>query len=204
MASVLTIGHSNHAIADFLRLLRQHAVGVVADVRSAPYSRFSPHFNREALRGELRGAAIGYTYLGSELGGRSDDPKCYRNGRICYGSVARTQRFKDGLRRLTADLAKGMAEHRIALMCAEKEPLHCHRALLVAPALHAEGVEISHIHADGELESHTAAMGRLLASFDLHPQDNLFGEPRRALVEVAIRRQTSHVGHTLDASRTAH
>ena len=200
MASVLTIGHSNHAIVDFLRLLREHAVGVVADVRSAPYSRFNPHFNREALPPELRGAGIGYVYLGSELGGRSDDPACYRNSRICYDRVVETSRFQNGLRRL----AKGMAEHRIVLMCSEKEPLHCHRTLLVAQALNAEGVNISHIHADGELESHAAVMDRLLASFGLHPQDDLLGEPRGALVETAIRKQTMRVGHALDASHAGH
>ena len=196
MASVFTVGHSNHAVEDFLALLRQHAVTVVADVRSAPYSRFNPHFNREALRSELHDAGIGYVYLGSELGGRSDDPECYRNGRICYDRVAQTLRFQDGLRRL----AKGMAEHRIALMCAEKEPLHCHRTLLVAQALDAEGTEISHIHADGKLESHTAAMDRLLASFDLPAHGNLLGDSRAALVETAIREQTARVGHALDAS----
>ena len=200
MASVFTIGHSNHALADFLKLLHQHAVEVVADVRSAPYSRFNPHFNREALRSGLKGAGIGYVYLGSELGGRSDDPACYRDGRICYQRVARTSRFQGGLRRL----AKGMAEHRVALMCAEKEPLHCHRTLLVGQALDAEGVEISHIHADGELESHAAVMDRLLASFGLHPQGDLLGDSRADLVEAAIRKRTASVGHALDASDGAH
>ena len=196
MTSVFTIGHSNHALADFLKLLHQHGVTVVADVRSAPYSRFNPHFNREALRDELKNGGIGYVYLGGELGGRSDDPACYRNGRICYERVARTPRFQDGLRRL----AKGMAEHRIALMCSEKEPLHCHRTLLVGQALDAEGVDISHIHADGELESHAAAMDRLLASVGLCPQDDLLGDPRATLVKAAIQKQTGQVGHVLDAS----
>ena len=200
MASVFTIGHSNHALADFLKLLHHHAVEVVADVRSAPYSRFNPHFNREALRSGLRGAGIGYVYLGSELGGRSGDPACYRDGRICYERVARTSRFQSGLQRL----AKGMGEHRVALMCAEKEPLHCHRTLLVGQALDAENVDIAHIHADGELESHAAAMDRLLASFGLHPQGDLLGESRAALVEAAIREQTASVGHALDASERAH
>ena len=196
MASVFTIGHSNHTLANFLKLLHGHAIEVVADVRSAPYSRFNPHFSREALRGELKDAGISYVYLGRELGGRSDDPQCYQNGRICYERVARTPRFQDGLRRLT----KGMAEHRIALMCAEKEPLHCHRTLLVGQALDAKGVDISHIHANGELEGHAATMDRLLASFDLHPHDDLLEEPRAVLVEAAIRKQAASVGHALDTS----
>ena len=194
-----TIGHSNHALADFLALLRQHAVNAVADVRSAPYSRFNAHFNREAFCRALADAGIGYFYRGSELGGRSDDPACYRNGRISYDRVARTPRFRDGLHRL---VEKDMAEHRIALMCAEKEPLHCHRTLLVAQALDAEGVGIAHIHADGQLEKHAAAIDRLLRLYGLNAEDDLFAQPRTALVELAIRRQTERVGHVLNASGT--
>ena len=192
---VLTIGHSNHAAADFLALLRQHAVTALADVRSAPYSRFNPQFNRETLRRTLTDAGIAYVYLGRELGGRSDDPACYRNGRICYDRVAETRNFKDGLRRLET----GMAEHRIALMCAEKEPLHCHRTLLVSQALDADGVEVSHIHADGRLESHAGAMDRLLAAVQLPAEGDLLEQSRADLVATAIRWQAARVGYALPA-----
>ena len=191
MADFLTIGHSNHAETDFLALLRQNAATVVADVRSAPYSRFNPHFNREALQGALEAAGIGYVYLGRELGGRSDDPACYRDGRICYHLVAEKPSFKEGLRRLTA----GAADQRIVLMCAEREPLHCHRTLLVAQALDAKGLDVAHIHADARLEAHHTAMDRLMASFGLAAEDDLFAQPRAELLEIAIRQQTARVGH---------
>ena len=196
---VLTIGHSNHAVADFLALLRRHGVSAVADVRSAPYSRFNPQFNREALRPALTDAGIAYVYLGRELGGRSDDPACYQEGRICYDRVAATQNFKDGLRRL----ANGMAEHRVALMCAEKEPLHCHRTLLVAQVLDAQGVAISHIHADGRLESHAGAMDRLLAAVRLPTDGDLLAQSRADLVAAAIRWQTARVGYAPAAEGVA-
>lgn len=195
MARLFTIGHSNHTLADLLALLRQHAVGVVADVRSAPYSRFTPHFNREALRGELEGAGVGYVYLGRELGGRQDDPACYRNGRICYEAVAKTSQFHAGLRRLE----EVSTQRSVALMCAEKEPLHCHRALLVAQALDLKGRDAAHIHADGRSEPHAAAMDRLLQVFGLDAEDDLFAEPRDARVALAIREQTARVGHRLAA-----
>ena len=194
-ADVLTVGHSNHAVADFLALLRQYAASAVADVRSAPYSRFNPQFNRETLRRTLTDAGIAYVYLGRELGGRSDDPACYQDGRICYDRVAETRNFKDGLRRLET----GMAEHRIALMCAEKEPLHCHRTLLVSHALDADGVRVSHIHADGHLESHAGAMDRLLAAVQLPAEGDLLAQSRADLVAAAIRWQTARVGYALPA-----
>ena len=191
MAALLTIGHSNHAETDFLALLRRHAATIVADVRSAPYSRFNPHFNREALQRTLEGAGIGYVYLGRELGGRSDDPACYRDGRIRYDLVAEKPSFKEGLRRLTARAAG----QRIVLMCAEREPLHCHRTLLVAQALDAEGKDVVHIHADGRLEPHHAAMDRLLESLGLAAEDDLFAQTRAELLEIAIRQQTARVGY---------
>ena len=196
MAALLTIGHSNHAEADFLALLQCHAATVVADVRSAPYSRFNPHFNREALQRTLEGAGIGYVYFGRELGGRSDDPVCYRNGRIRYDLVAEKPSFKEGLRRLTVRAA----DQRIVLMCAEREPLHCHRTLLVAQALDAEGRDVVHIHADGRLEPHHAAMDRLLESLGLAAGDDLFAQPRAELLEIAIRQQTARMGHVRKAA----
>lgn len=191
MPDVFTIGHSNHAASAFLTLLRQHGVHAVADVRSVPYSRFNPQFRREALRRELIAAGIAYVYLGGELGGRSDDPTCYREGRICYERVAKTRNFNDGLQRLE----EGMAKHRVALMCAEKEPLHCHRTLLVAQALDERGVSVSHIHADGCLESHASAMDRLLDAARLPTEDDLLVQSREALVATAIRWQTARVGY---------
>ena len=135
---VFTIGHSNHSPEAFLALLSNHGVTAVADVRSAPFSRFCPQFNRDPLRAALNERGIRYTFLGQELGGRSADPSHYRDGRIRYELVARTSRFRDGVDRVVA----GAARYRIALMCAEKEPLDCHRTLLVAPALAARGVAV--------------------------------------------------------------
>lgn len=117
--TVLTIGHSNHSLETFIELLLQHRVTVLADVRSAPYSRFNPHFNREPLAAALKARQIRYVYLGRELGGRSNDPDCYEDGRIRYERLAQTDRFHEGIERVM----RGAVEHRIVLMCSEKEPV---------------------------------------------------------------------------------
>ena len=114
--TVLTIGHSTHALEAFVALLQEHYVNAVADVRSAPYSRFNPQFNREPLAEALGSEAIRYVFLGDALGGRSDDPACYEGGRIRYDRVAATQSFRSGLTRVV----QGAARYRIALMCAEE------------------------------------------------------------------------------------
>ena len=184
---VLTIGHSTHALDEFVALLQQHRVTAVGDVRSAPYSRFNPQFNHDVLPSSLKVFGIEYVYLGHALGGRSDDPACYEKGRICYDRVAKTDHFRRGLNRVVY----GAGNHRIALMCAEKEPLECHRTLLVSQALDDQGVEVAHIHADGGIERHADAMDRLLDLQKL-PREDLF-QTRKELIVEAIARQEERV-----------
>ena len=192
---VLTIGHSNHTLEFFLELLTQHRVTALADVRSAPYSRFNPHFNREQFAKSLGATGIRYVFLGRELGGRSDDPTRYDQGRLRYERLAGTPGFHEGLRRVM----RGAEQYRIALMCAEKEPLHCHRSLLVGHQLNERGVEVAHILADGRLEPHATTMDRLLAEFKLVPENDLFRRQRTRdeLVSEAIARQSDRVGHAI-------
>ena len=158
--AVFTVGHSNHAFVTLLGLLQMQAIDVVADVRSTPYSRYNPQFDRETLKGTLRGAGIDYVYLGAELGVRSDDPSLYEEGRVRFDRVAATEAFRRGIARLQA----GVVKVRIALMCAEKEPLECHRTILVSRHLVQARLEVKHIHADGHLEGHTEALRRLTRS----------------------------------------
>ena len=176
--NVLTIGHSNHSIEQFVALLRQHGVTALADVRSAPYSRFQSHFNKEALERSVKAEGIKYVFLGKELGARSDDRSCYQNGRVRYPLLAKTALFRKGLERVMA----GAQDFKIAIMCAEKEPLECHRTLLVSRALEADGVTVQHILADGSLESHTDAMLRLIDVVGLQRED-MFRTPEEILAE---------------------
>jgi uncharacterized protein (DUF488 family) len=180
---VFTVGHSTHGWEAFVSLLRQHGVEAVADVRSSPFSRFNPQYNRDVLEAALKATGIRYVFLGRELGARSEDPSCYVDGQVQYGRLAQTALFQGGLERVL----RGAAKYRVALMCAEKEPLECHRTLLVAKELAARGVEVQHIHADGRLESHEEAMDRLVTLAGL-PKDDLF-RTKETLVAEAMARQ---------------
>src|SRR5712691_7200087 len=145
--TIYTIGHSTHSIEAFVELLRQHGITAVCDVRSRPYSRMNPQFNREELKDSLKSADIKYVFLGKELGARSEDKNCYRNGQVQYDLLAQTKLFQDGIKRVE----KGVKEFRIALMCAEKEPLDCHRTILVSRKLFDDGLIINHILSDGQI-----------------------------------------------------
>ncbi len=187
--SVLTVGHSTHPIGDFLALLRTHGVTAVADVRSMPYSRFNPQFNRETLAGTLEDQGIRYVFLGRELGARSPDPACYEEGRIQYSRLARTDLFLHGLDRVI----QGACEYRIALMCAEKDPIDCHRTILVARELVNRRTDVIHILSDGQLERHDDTIERLLTRAGI-------GEPhlfcsRAELIEQAYAVQAERIAY---------
>ncbi len=158
LQKVLTIGHSTHSLDGFVALLQGHQVTAVADVRSSPFSRHTPQFNKNRLRDALREHGIQYAFLGRELGARSSDANCYVDGRVQFARLAETDLFQEGVRRILS----GAQTQRVALMCAEKDPLDCHRTLLVSRRLVDEGVRVDHILADGAAESHGDTMLRLL------------------------------------------
>lgn len=164
-----TIGHSNHDIETFIGLLKQHGVSALCDVRSHPYSRFVPQYSRDALKAAIANSGIAYVFLGKELGARSENPSCYRQGKVQYDRLAQEPQFVEGLQRVR----QGMDRYCLALMCAEKDPLDCHRALLVARRLHESGLAVSHIRADGTLESQQELESRLLALCRL-PEGDMF------------------------------
>ena len=158
MKPLFTIGHSNHSPEKFVELLQIHGVTALADVRSAPYSRYLPHFNKSALQTYLQTSDIRYVFLGEELGARPNNPICYVEGKAIYERIAATESFQKGITRLL----KGVENHRIALMCAEKDPITCHRAVLVCQHLTPFNLEIGHIHSNGELEFHENLEERIL------------------------------------------
>lgn len=172
MRTLYTIGHSSHTQERFVELLQQHRIDVLVDTRSAPYSRYTPHFDRESLRDLATAAAIKYLYLGDVLGGRPKDEAHYDlDGHARYAKVAESADFLGGIERLE----RGADGFRVALMCSEEDPAHCHRRLLIGRVLIERGTELQHIRGDGELQSEeqvAAASGKLLAD----PQPALFSE----------------------------
>lgn len=149
-----------------------------------PYSRMYPQFNRETIKSALGRQGISYTFVGKQLGARSDDPRCYVNGQVVYEALARTPEFKAGIQWIL-DRAPN---ERLALMCAEKDPLTCHRSVLVARHLPKDRVTVQHVLADGTLESHDAAGARLLRELHLL-QEDLFRSPEEVLSDAYRERE---------------
>jgi uncharacterized protein (DUF488 family) len=188
-----TIGHSNHELPRFVELLERHQITAIADVRSRPYSQYSPQFNREALIPALAAHKIGYVFMGDELGARRSEAECYVDGKAVYDRVASLPAFQHGLERIR----QGVAKRRIALMCSEKDPITCHRTILICRRLQ-DGLDIRHILESGELESHSALEARLLALHDFTEGD-LF-HTKEQLVQQAYDRQGDEIAFVEDCA----
>jgi len=186
--ALYTVGHSNHPLERFLDLLRQHGIEAICDVRSHPYSQHCPHFNREALAAVLNDNGLHYAFFGDELGARTHDPGCYDRGKVVYARLARIAPFQAGLGRLRL----AMRSRRVALMCAEKDPLTCHRAILVCRHLRSDTDAILHILESGETETQSEAELRLMDLLNIGP--NLF-ESDEELVERAYDTQSARIAY---------
>ncbi len=176
IGEVFTIGHSTHSWDRFVALLRGANVTAIADVRTSPYSRHSPQFSRDSLRADLQLNGISYVFLGKELGGRPSGHRFYCDGVADYEKMAHAPEFTKGLDRVIERAKK----YRIALMCSERDPLDCHRCLLVGRALALRGVRVNHILDDGSIVSQNQIEEALLRLAGRDAAD-LFAPPSERL-----------------------
>lgn len=157
-----TIGHSNRALADFLALLQEAGVTRLVDVRTQPASRRFPWFNRGRLEAALDEAGIAYAWEGEDLGGRRPQgladaerhPALDEPGLRAYASHMETTAFRGAVDRLLATPGE-----QTAIMCAEADPAHCHRALIADYLEAVRHRAVSHIMGPGCQQRHAVHPG---------------------------------------------
>lgn len=160
MGNLFTVVHSQHTPEYFIDLLKSHNINWVLDVRSTPYSKYAEQFNRENAQAFLQDGGIRYSYMGKYFGARPMEPTLYNNeGYLDFEKVAQSERFNIGVENVLLGLKQN---NNIALMCTEKDPIDCHRAILVARAFDLRGIEVNHILADGTLQNQRKLDSRLL------------------------------------------
>jgi len=186
MAPLFTIGHSNHSIDTFLDLLIRQGVSVLADVRSHPVSRFAPQFSKERLRAGLAAAGIGYLWLGEGFGARPRDPACFDGGVARHALIAARPAFAAARAAVVEAAAAGAT---VCLMCAERDPLDCHRTALVSRRLRTDFPDTRHLHGDGMVETNAAFEARLAARGGGGTGDLFAADP----VEAAYERMSASI-----------
>ena len=194
---LFTIGHSNLEGESFVGVIRHFGIEVVIDVRSRPRSFRFPQFSELELEQSLREAGVRYLFLGEELGGRPEDPKAYReNGLVDYRARRKSDGFQAGIERVRRELNQSS----LALMCAEEDPLVCHRFLMICPELVACGIDPSHIRKGRVLETQREVEDRLLEvhHFGDVASDALFPADRAAALEDAYIAQAEKCAFRAD------
>jgi uncharacterized protein (DUF488 family) len=187
---LFTIGYSTHTQESLLHVLNKYKITALADVRSEPFSKYKPEFNRDVLSAFLNKNGVHYVFLGDECGARFKAQECYINGKADYRLIAKHPIFIHGLERIK----RGLLTETIALMCAEKDPVQCHRMILICRNLCNENIEISHILHDGSFENHKNTELRLLQLFHLDLPD-MFRDDNSKLTE-AYDQQSDNIAYT--------
>lgn len=196
--TLYSIGYGNRPLDEFIRLLNHYSIGVVCDVRSTPYSGRFPEFSREPLQLALNHQRIRYMFMGDVLGARPSDPDCYENGRASYAAMARSSAFAQGIERIEI----GVEKYTVAIMCAEKDPMDCHRAILISRRLASDGLNVLHIDSRGEIEEHVALERRLLKHYKLD-QVSLFEVGDTAPLQEASERRGKELSYDVLAAYDA-
>ena len=189
--TLFTIGYSGRSLDEFIALLEQYKITALCDVRSMPYSSRNPQFNREPLQQDLKLRNIEYVFLGEELGARSKDPFSYVAGKALYSKIAELPLFKQGLERIKLGMEKNYV---LALMCAEKDPLLCHRTILICKNLRDANIDIRHIIDNKSTETQSDLEQRLVKQLKIYPDLFKDTEPS-ALVERAYDIQGDRIAY---------
>jgi uncharacterized protein (DUF488 family) len=173
---IRTIGYAGHTRDSLLARLKIEHVTAVADIRTYKNSSYWTAFDSDSFGSFLRDNGIAYVFLGDQLGGKPRNPALYPDGKLDYERMAATDGFQAGLDRLE----RGASKFELCIMCAEKDPMDCHRGLIVAPEMQKRGMDFRHLLADGSSEPHAETEARMIAATNTDGPD-LFADPSDTL-----------------------
>ena len=156
--SIISIGYSRRDIKQFTQILVEHGVKYLIDVRTKPFSKYSPDFNKENLNAFLRNYGIKYVFMGDSVGGLPSDPNCYTGGKVDYQKTANSELFQAGLKRL---IKASSLPVNVSIMCSEMKPEQCHRSKLIGKELADKSIEVKHLDEKNIVKSQTEIIDRI-------------------------------------------
>jgi len=202
--TLYTIGHSKHSKQYFLKLLRLNMINCIVDVRSTPFSKFSPQFNKDELKQFLNNSGVYYIHMGEEFGARQKDKKLYTTeGYLDFEKTAKSKQFIKGVDRISKGIDKGL---KIAFMCTEKDPIDCHRNILVANEFYKNNYNIENILENGNHEDQKHLEKRLLDMYFPNRQQlnfidlNKNNKTEEELIKEAYKLRNRDIGYSLSGN----
>lgn len=202
MNEIYTIGHSSYTHEQYLKLLKYYNINCIVDVRSIPYSKYVPQFNKEEIKKFLKLNSIYYIFMGKELGARREDKRLYTEGYLDFEKTSKSMNFINGIDRVKDGIEKG---YKIALMCKEKDPIDCHRNILVARQFSMQGFNVLNILENGLTETQEHIEERLLNLYypernqmtilDIQNKNNI---DKKSLIKKAYILRNKEIGYRLD------
>lgn len=193
MAQIFTIGYTAFAKPDdFIAVLKTFDIKCLIDVRSYPTaSEFYAIFSKPTLEALLKTHKIFYRNYAAEFGARQENRAYFMDeGCLDFKKFTRGGEFLSGAEKLEKALSLG---YNVALMCAEKDPINCHRNIMIARALSLQGLGINHILADGSLQTQAQMDERLLKFYHLN-EASLF-QSKDELIDEAYTRKNIEIAY---------
>lgn len=198
MSEIYTIGYSGFQLENFINILKYYGINGLIDVRSNPVSKFYTAYNQQELSPSLKENAIAYRNYKAEFGARQIEQKYYPNGYLDFRLFAKSERFQEGMNRLINAMPMG---YRFVLMCSEKDPISCHRAIMVAREFDDNNVSVNHIMADGNICTQKDIENRLVdLYFPNHNQISFFSPQLtwNEMVNESYIQQNIKIGYKLE------
>ncbi|MBC2579542.1 DUF488 family protein [Clostridium sp. DJ247] len=201
MKEIYTVGHSSHDNIYFLELLKKYNINCIIDIRSVPFSKYVPHFNKNVIKKFLNINGIYCIYMAEEFGAiRTNIDLFHPNGYLDFNKVKELKSFSEGLERLKDGIKKG---YKICIMCTEKDPIDCHRSIMIAPELIKNNYSVIHIMPDGSTQTQQQLEDRLLRMYNLNlTQQDIFSfkkqlEDKNNLIERALKLRNADIGYKI-------
>lgn len=195
---IFTIGYAGFKIDDFIKILKKYHINSLIDVRSMPFSKFHSEYNKPIFSKVLHDSGIIYRNYKKEFGARQDDRKYYPNGYLDFSMFTKSQVFLEGMDKIIKAIPLG---YKFVLMCSEKDPITCHRNIMIAKAFYNNGISINNILSDGSIITQSDIETRLLDMY--YPgrdQLSLFAEQLslEEMIQNSYKFQNEKIGYRIN------
>ena len=195
-----TIGYSGYSIEDFLTEIKKHTISAVIDIRSIPYSKYHLDYNKETLKAFLKANGILYRNYAKEFGAQQNNREFYStHGYLDFDIFTKSDNFLSGVEKLCAGMSKG---YSFVLMCSEKDPINCHRTIMVAREFNKNGYSIIHLLPNHDKQSQNDIEVRMLENYYPNRHQITLFESKiltnQDMIDLSYKRRNAEIAYSME------